>query len=1390
MSVLDLLHELQVEQIKIWVDGDKLRYKTASGQLPAELRAKISEQKAGIINYLQQISAEQDQPEIKPVSRERRWPLSFAQQRLWFLHQYDPTNPAYHMHMHLHVHGPLDVAALQRSIDSLVNRHEILRTTIALQEDEPVQVIEPVGPGRVTIDYHDRSQWATMPNNERTARLGKFLRAEGSATFDMEKGPLFRVVLAGISAQEHGLLIARHHIITDARSNSLLWQELTELYNAEVEGRAHRLTAVPLQNVDFSVWQREHLQGETLERELDYWRRTLADSEPLNLPTDHPHPPTLSYKGAAERFTIAPKALEELRRVGASESATLFMSLLTVFYVLLHRYTGQQDIAIGTPIDNRSRTELEGVMGLLLNTLVLRARPQGSMSFRQLLRHVHALTLDAYQHQQIPFEKLVEELRPPRLLNRHPLFQVIFTLDSDRGLTGVWEKLRIERLRGQGETAKFDLSLHLFENDDGIRGQINYATDLFDAPTIQRMAGHFQTLLKAIVANPDCPIDALPLLTEAERQQILTDWNQTQAAYSANKSMQQLFHEQATQTPTSVAIRDGERRVTYGEVEEATNRLAHHLIASGVQPGEIIGVAMERSVDAILSMLAILKAGAVYAPLDLASPPARLQGMIREAGLTRVISHQAHSDILQGQPCQLHMFEALDQASKAFPIEKTTIIRGPGDPAYVMYTSGSTGRPKGVLIPQRAVTSLVRNTTYISLTPSDVVAHASNLAFDASTFELWGALLNGASLALLSRETLLSASNLSQQIRHLGVSTLFLTTALFDQLIDEDGALFAPLKNLLFGGEAVSPRHVLACQTAGAPKNLLHVYGPTETTTFATWHPVTSANTENSHIPIGRPLTNKQTYILDNHQRLVPIGIPGELYVGGAGLALGYLNRPALTAERFIPNPFSAEPGARLYRTGDLARYQADGTIEFLGRVDRQVKIRGFRVEPGEIETILCEHPHVHDAIVDVIEHENAGKQLIAWWTAQEGATTDAASLRDFLRQHLPNYMLPVAFVPVDSFPLNANGKVDFSQLPLPDPALRTTAMQAPNTPLERQLLAIWRKVLQKNHLGVDDDFFDAGGHSLLAVRLMSKVSQESGQELPVATLFYGPTIRQQAALIKQNGWSPPWVSLVPVQPGGERTPLFLIPPAASSGIRFARLAGLLDPDQPVYSFDPPGFDGKSPPLTSVEEIATHYVRELRLIQPHGPYLLGGMCFGAHVALEMAQQLQTAGEPAPLILAFDASQPANGPTWFRPKRNLRYYIRQFFVHAKDRNVVSRLRNFLRYWQRLIDVRVRHLGVGQASAKNRVWTTHVIAQLTYHARLFNGKVILFQSAEYAGRHNQDRWRDIALNGTEIITFPDTTHRSLLLEDDNIGRIAEKLRDILAHWIDEHGQVRPE
>lgn len=1046
------------------------------------------------------------------------FPASFAQQRLWFLNQLFPGT-SYNVPTVIRLTGVLDLAALEESFSEIVRRHEVLRTTFGIVEGQPVQVIGPHF--RVYLPLIDLQQ---LPVTEREDHAQQLIVQEIQQSFNLAQGPLLRLTLLQLSGVEYVLAITLHHIVFDEWSQALLIRELGLLYTAFSTGKPSPLPELPIQYADFANWQREWLQGEVLESQLSYWRSQLQNLSLLEIESNRPRPHEQSYRGATQLLELPLDLSQALSALSQQEGVTLFMTLLAAFQTLLYRYTGQTDVAVGSPIANRNRREVEDLIGFFANSLVLRTDLSGNPTFRELLVRVQQVAVGAYAHQDLPFEKLVEELHPERNLSRNPLFQTVFALQNTPMEQLALPGLTLSSFQVETTTTRFDLELYLWEcsenfrslwgdgwqQSEGLRGVLVYSTDLFEPQAIAQMLQHFQTLLAGAVANPDTSLADLPLLSAAEQHQLLIEWNQTERDYPDRLCIHQLFEDQVAQGPDAIAVSFG-RQFTYQELNSGSNQLAHYLRKLGVGAETLVGICMEPSPMMVASLLGILKAGGAYVPLDPTYPLERLRFMLEDAQVSVLLTQEAIAPLFNQSwgdqdlivVCLEKAWEAITVESEENPVNQTAA----DNLAYVLYTSGSTGTPKGVAVPHRAVNRLVCNTNYITWEPGDKVAQCSNISFDAATFEIWGALLNGAQLVGINREIILSPQDFAQEIQQQEISVLFLTTALFNQMAQEVPCSFRSLRYLLFGGEAVDVRWVKAVLKHGAPKHLLHVYGPTENTTFTSWYEVQDVSEARS-IPIGRAIANTQIYLLDPHLKPVPIGVRGEIYLSGDGLARGYLNRPDLMAERFISNPFKKSKLNRLYKTGDIARYILDGNIEFVGRSDDQVKLRGFRIELGEIETVLNQHSAVRESVVMVREDETGDRRLVAYIVPKIEQNPTSSHLRSFLKTKLPNYMIPTAFVILEALPLTPNGKIDRQALPLPDIAkVELQAInQTPRSSVEVELMQMWAELLGQQ-VGIEDNFFESGGHSLLATQLVSRIRDRCGVQVPLRTLFETPTI-------------------------------------------------------------------------------------------------------------------------------------------------------------------------------------------------------------------------------------------------------------------------------------------
>jgi amino acid adenylation domain-containing protein len=1047
-------------------------------------------------------------------------PLSFAQQRLWFLHQVEPDSIAYNMPTALRLTGRLNTDALEWGINEIIRRHESLRTTFRLVDNQPVQIIAEQLTLKMPI-----VELQNFPAEEREAMVMQLAAEEVQRLFDIETGPLVRARLLRLNAEECVLLFTMHHIISDGWSMGVLVNEMAALYRSYIDAQPSPLTELPVQYADFAEWQREWLTKENLERQLQYWKQQLGSELPvLELPTDSVRPPRQSFRGAVRRFALSEELSAAIKSLGRQESATLFMTLLAAFQSLLHRYTNQTDILVGTAIANRNRAEIEGLIGFFVNTLVLRTDFSGHPTFRELLRRIRDLTLGAYAHQDLPFERIVEELQPARDLSRNPIFQVSFNLQNAPIQELELPGLTIRTQEFESLTTRFDLECHMWDMAGGLQGFLFFSTDLFEEATIERLLAHYRKFLEEVVANPDQRVSEIQFLTEDERHKLLFEWNDTQHPITRDICIHHLFEAQAAKMPSALAVEFAGEQLTYAELNERANQLARYLRGLGVGPESLVGICIERSNEMLIGLLAILKAGGAYVPLDLAYPPQRLSFMIKDARPSVVLTKQGWLQRLPESEAQIVCVDAITELLEQASPENLHATVTSENVAYVIYTSGSTGIPKGVAVPHRAVIRLVRETYYIRFAADEVFLQLAPVSFDASTLEIWGSLLNGARLVIMPPQTP-SLAELGAALRDYDVTTLWLTAGLFHLMVDERLEDLGGVRQLLAGGDVLSAAHVQRYLAATDNGVLINGYGPTENTTFSCTHRMAAGwELRGSSVPIGRPIKNTQVYVLDQRMEPAPIGVAGELYLGGAGLAREYLRRPELTAEKFVPHPYSAEAGARLYHTGDQVRWLADGTLEFVGRVDQQVKVRGFRIELGEIEAALGEQEEVKEAVVITREESGGEKRLVAYvvprtevQSMHQERVQLISRLRVHLEEKLPDYMIPASFVLLDALPLTPNHKVDRRALPAPDEARPEQAGEfvAPSTPIEELLSRLWAEVLRVESVGVHDDFFTLGGHSLLATRLVSRVRESFGVELPVRSLFETPTVRDLAGHVE-----------------------------------------------------------------------------------------------------------------------------------------------------------------------------------------------------------------------------------------------------------------------------------
>jgi amino acid adenylation domain-containing protein len=1177
-------------------------------------------------------------PALVAQPRPAQLPLSFAQERLWVLERLEAIGAAYNISRVVRLSGRLDVAALERAFAVIVDRHEALRTRFEEVDDGPVQVIDATGGFAMGLE-----DFSALGPQERAAAARRRASEIMGAPFDLRHGPLFRAMLLKLSAEEHVVAIAVHHIVSDGWSIGVLIREVGALYGAFACGQPSPLPALSVQYADYALWQRSWLKGEVLAQQGAYWKQQLAGAPAaLELPSDRPRPPVQSFQGAVHGFGSPAPLAAALREFARAEGVTLFMVLLAAFQVVLARWTGQTDIVVGTPIAGRRDRMSEGLIGFFVNMLPLRTDLSGDPSFRTLLHRVKQTALAAYAHQDLPFEKLVEELHPARDLSRQPVFQILLALQNVPQETLELPGLRLSRAGGEGVRAKLDLSVHVHETPSGLQGHVEYAVDLFDRRTIERLVGHFVTLLQSIVACPEHGLSKLPLLTEEEKHQLLIEWNDTAADCPQDRCLHELFADQAAKMPDAVALVFEDQHLSYAELERRSNQLAHHLHILGAGPDVVVGLRIERSLEMVVGVLAILKAGSAYLPLDPRLPQDRLVYLVTDAKVGVLVTCRTLAD---GLPHQAAHIVCLDTDWEGISQQPMTALDAGVDPrnlAYVLYTSGSTGRPKGVWIEHRNVVNYlwaIRSELGLDCISSYLMVQP--LSVDSSVTVLYASLLFGGTLHVVSYEMSLDAGRLAGRALQQPVDCLKIAPPHLQALLETpECTAILPTKLLILGGDIAHWEFIARLRERAPGLRIVNHYGPTEVTvgatTYTTHDPGTREGT--GRVPIGRPLANTQAYILDGRLDPVPIGVLGELYLGGPQIARGYVGQPVQTAQCFIPAPFAAEQGARLYRTGDRARFLRDGTIEFLGRIDSQIKIRGYRVEPDEIANVLMEHTGVSQAVVMPTADGNGERSLIAYVATSDG-TTSTLDLRQYLADRLPRYMVPQHLVMLEAVPRTAHGKLDRKALPAPSIGDRLAVIryQAPRDEIELRVQRIWEGLLPTSPIGIADDFFAAGGTSLLAVSIVTRCNRELAIELPIRILFDHPTIARLAMAIRGCRKREPYRALVSLQAAGTKPPLFCVHPVGGQAFCYIEFAKGLGDDQPVFGLQASGLEAGEPLAASIESMAASYIEAIRTVQPQGPYRLLGYSFGGLVAYEMAHQLQRAGEQVEHLVLVDTA---------------------------------------------------------------------------------------------------------------------------------------------------------
>lgn len=1295
------------------------------------------------------------------------FPASAAQQAFWYLESLSPGMTAFNVPVRFRLDGPLDPRLLEQSLRTIVERHEILRTHFEESDGGLLQVVEPDSLFR--LEFAD-----TGGGPDAGEEADRLARAEASKPFTLTRAPLFRAVLVRLSEDSHMLHVTAHHAVFDGWSIRVLTTELGRLYEALHAGLPCPLAPLPIQYGDYTVWQNDFLDGPEVASQLAHWTNRLADLHDLELPSDRPRPRVKSWRGDIVS-TLLPKELTtRLASIATSHAATLFHLYIAAFMAVANRYTGAEDIAIGVPVAGRNKPELEDLIGSFINTVLVRSNLAGNPPFAEFLGRVSEAAVEALEHQDVPFEVLVRALRPGREPGRNPLFQINFTHQRSFARAGTVAGVALTPVPSVPQGAIFDVNIFMVERKEGWRASCDFSTDLFDRPTIERMLRHFQTILDAIARDPFTAIQNLPMVPRDELDQI-DRWSEAPTTYPDDATIAELFTEVAAAHPEQTAVLHRECRVAYRELQHSAACIAHDLQSRGIKPGMFVGIAAEPTPERVAGLLGIAMAGAAYAPLDPAAPAAWNKAILQDAGISCVLADDsAKSCFPEGSVVPLPPVTGEGSLQKApAPCCKSS------DPAYLVFTSGSTGEPKGVIVPHKAVVRLVRGTNFMGFGVGEVFLQASPLTFDAATFEIWGALLNGGTLAIPDLP-MPGIPEITRAIQIHKVTTLWLTAGLFQVVIEECPQALRALRNLLAGGDVLPAASVARAREYLPGVRLINGYGPTENTTFTTCHTIREEDCARTSIPIGVPIANTRVRIVDQAGRTVPIGIPGELHVGGDGLAIGYLNDPVLTAEKFI----TTNDGLRWYRTGDRARWLADGAIEFLGRMDSQLKIRGFRVEPAEVEAALLRIEGITGVKVAARGREASGRQLVAWISGRDGTPPDVSFVARTIAAQLPRHLCPDAIVPVKAFPLTPNGKIDTKALPDVS-AVRVQAGEsdALQTGTERRLAAIWSELTGTSNVRRSDDFFKIGGHSLLAIRVFERIRRDLGPALPLSSLLQDPSLAGIAALI-DKAMSPtphteerPSFSLIArVQTEGSRPPFVCIH-GGDGGIIFYRdLAPHLEKDRPFWAIEAPTLN-QAEPVTAepIEQMAEKYLSLLRSERGDGPFLLGGYSFGGLVAFEMACLLAKDGMQVPLLVLFDTSNPAVKGRMFTPRERL---LRACRLKSGNRLSVRAAHLLKRALSRVRVSDEEEQKVLRDPRHEEICAAHLQAMRAYRPGFYPGKLTLFKAAEQDPfvKLTDDYGWSAAASEVEITRIPGC--HMTLFETANVAVLGHELRTRLA------------
>ncbi len=1397
MSTLELLSELRLLGVQISTDGQKLKCKAPNDTLTPRLKSALADRKAEIISFLHEGEGIGSALAVIPiVSRAQDLPLSFAQQRLWFLDRIEPNSSSYNIPEAVELIGSIDVQILQQALDAIVSHHEIIRTNYLTVDNNPIQVINPPAP--VQLEIVDLQQ---IPAPEQQAQVQAYLHQSSRKPFNLATDLMLRCSLVQLAPNQHIFLATMHHIASDAWSMGLFWQQLGQVYNALCAHKPNPLSPLQVQYADYAVWQREWLSGEVIVQQLDYWKQQLTHVNPiLELPTDYPRPAIQTYAGKVTSIDLSPQLTADLKALCRQEGATLFMSLLAAFQILLSRHSGQSDFIIASPIAGRNRTEVEGLIGFFINTLLLKADLSGNPSFQALLGRVRKTALGSYAHQDVPFEKLIEELNPRRDLSRNPLFQVLFNMLNVEDLNLDLDGLTVAPVTIAEGNSKFDITLYVKEQNHQIHFDLAYNTDLFAPARMVEMLAQFEQLLTQIVARPDRSIQAYSLVTPAA--QTLLPNPRIALSKPEFDPITTTFINWATQAPHQAAIVQANRTWTYQELATAAQEIAQLLRANKLSIGTTVAVSGDRSFGLIASMLGVLMSGGVLLNIDPKLPVARQELMLATAEAKYLVV-VGKSGSLTSLSSEIGILTIEPDTGKVSSLEtilypKTAPIALPIDAAaYVFFTSGTTGVPKGVLGTHQGLAHFLNwQRETFEIVPEDRAAQLTGLSFDVMLRDIFLPLTSGATLCLPAATEDLTPGRILPWMERQQITILHTVPTLAQSWLMNvpTGISLRTLRRTFFAGEPLQETLISQWREhfphAG---EIINLYGPTETTLAKCYYRIPN-DVRPGIQPIGITLPQTQALLFNPDRQLCGIGEAGEIAIRTPFRTKGYLNATAADRDRFVPNPDRSEPDDLIYHTGDRGRYLPDGQLEILGRIDRQIKISGIRIEPGEITALLDRHPQIKTTIVIAREDIPGDKRLVAYYVATDAQQIPASDLRQFLSQ-LPGYMVPSAFVLLPAIPLTPNGKIDRRALPAPardsDPNRLGGALSSertfarPRDEFEVQLTKIWEQVLGIRSsaggatptINVTDNFFELGGHSLLAIRLFSEIERVWDRNLPLATLFQAQTIEKLANLLRQEGWSAPYSSLVPIQPQGPKSPLFCIHPIGGNVLEYYSLATHLGQEQPVYGLQSLGLDGKAVPLCSVEAMATHYITEMKTIQPYGPYFLLGYSFAGLVVYEIAQQLDRQGQKVALLALLDRVSPTFIPT--RPS-----LLKAIGIHF--RNLwLSDTRGKWLYLRSRISYKIVHRGdyrkymISQWNEVSpeyiNVFDANLQASEDYQAQIYPGDLTLLRCQVQPLNQALSRdlgWNKCVAGNIEIHHLP-TAHHGILKEP-NVQLVAAKIR----------------